>query len=107
VVIQQYDIWLVNLDPTIGSEIRKTRPCTIISPAEMNGTLRTVQVAPLTSNRRQYPWRIYTVFQGKKGAVALDQIRSIDKRRLVKHLGMLKSDSIQNLKQILHEMLVA
>jgi len=105
-VIQQYDIWLVNLDPTVGSEIQKTRPCVIISPQEMNSQLRTIQIAPMTSNTRQYPWRIYTSFHGKKGAVALDQIRCIDKRRLIKRLGALEPDSIQKLKQTLHEMLI-
>ncbi|MDQ6966391.1 MAG: type II toxin-antitoxin system PemK/MazF family toxin [Mariprofundaceae bacterium] len=105
-VIQQYDIWLVNLDPTIGSEIQKTRPCVIISPQEMNRQLRTIQISPMTSNTRQYPWQIYTEFHEKKGAVALDQIRCIDKRRLVKHLGALDLDSIQRLKKTLHEMLI-
>jgi len=105
-VIQQYDIWLINLDPTVGSEIQKTRPCVIISPPEMNRQLRTVQIAPMTSNIRQYPWRIYTRLHEKKGAVALDQIRCIDKRRLIKHLGELQLDSIKKLKQTLHEMLI-
>jgi mRNA interferase MazF len=105
-VIQQYDIWLVSLDPTVGSEIHKTRPCVIISPQEMNGQLRTVQIVPMTSNTRQYPWRTYTEFHGKKGAIALDQIRCIDKRRLIKHLGALEIDSIKKLKHTLHEMLI-
>ncbi|MDX8395455.1 MAG: type II toxin-antitoxin system PemK/MazF family toxin [Mariprofundaceae bacterium] len=105
-VVQQYDIWLVNLDPTIGSEIQKTRPCIIISPQEMNKQLRTIQIAPMTSNMRQYPWRIYTEFHGKKGAAALDQIRCIDKRRLVKHLGTLDLGTIKKLKHTLHEMLI-
>ena len=105
-VIHQYEIYLVNLDPTAGSEIRKTRPCVIISPDEMNQGLRTVQIAPMTTNTRQYPWRVQTRLQNKKGAIALDQIRSIDKRRLVKHLGALHNGEIQDLKKILHQMLI-
>jgi len=105
-VVRQYEIYLINLEPTVGSEIRKTRPCVIISPDEMNQSLRTVQIAPMTSNTRHYPWRILTTFQNKKGSVALDQIRSIDKQRLVKCLGMLHPGKIRNLKEILHQMLI-
>ncbi|MDX8389330.1 MAG: type II toxin-antitoxin system PemK/MazF family toxin [Mariprofundaceae bacterium] len=106
-VIEPYEIWLTNLDPTVGSEIRKTRPCVIISPYEMNKGLRTIQIAPLTSNTRLYPWRVQTAFQEKDGTIALDQIRSIDKRRLIKRLGTLQPDTVQKLKQTLYEMLIA
>ncbi len=105
-VINQYDIFLVNLDPTIGSEIRKTRPCIIISPAEMNEHLRTVQIAPMTSTTRTYPWRVSITFQGKKGMVAIDQIRTIDKRRLIKQLGKTTVNVPKKIKRIIDEMLV-
>jgi len=107
VKVKQYDVYFVNLDPTIGSEIKKTRPCVVISPDEMNAYLRTIQVAPMTTSSRQYPWRISLVFKGKKGVIAPDQIRTIDKQRLVKKAGSLDSDHIQQLKSILHEMLIA
>ncbi len=83
----RFDIWLVSLDPTKGSEIRKTRPCLIVSPDEMNQWLRTVIVAPMTTAERSYPSRVTISFQGRKGQVALDQLRTIDKTRLVKRLG--------------------
>lgn len=105
--MKQYDIYLVNLDPTIGSEIQKTRPCVIISPDDMNKYLRTVQVAPMTTSPREYPWRVTIVFRRKKGAIAPDQIRTIDKQRLVKKVGALDTDYIRQLKSILHEMLIA
>jgi len=105
--MKQYDIYLVNLDPTVGSEIKKIRPCVIISPDEMNKYLRTVQVAPLTTSSRQYPWRIDIVFKRKKGTIATDQLRTIDKQRLVKKMGALDTDHIRQLKSILHEMLIA
>ncbi len=105
--VKQYDIYLVNLEPAIGSEIKKTRPCVVISPDEMNKHLRTVQVAPMTTSPREYPWRVNIVFKRKKGAIAPDQIRTIDKQRLVKKVGVLDPDYIRQLKSILHEMLIA
>ena len=87
VVICRFDVCLVNLDPTIGHKIKKTRPCLIISPDEMNRFIRTVIIAPMTTAGREYPTRIGTSFQGKKGQIVLDQIRTVDKRRLVKVLG--------------------
>ena len=81
------EIWLVNLDPTIGSEIRKTRPCVIVSPDESNRNLATVIVAPMTTKGRDYPTRIACRFQGKQGQIVLDQLRTVDKVRLVKRLG--------------------
>ncbi len=105
--MKQYDIVYVRLDPTVGSEIRKTRPCLVISPDEMNAALRTVQVAPLTSNPQARPWRIPVVFHAKHGRIALDQIRTIDKSRLVKAGGRASPSTIQHVKSLIHEMLVA
>ncbi|NUM45408.1 MAG: type II toxin-antitoxin system PemK/MazF family toxin [Anaerolineales bacterium] len=86
-VVERFDVFLVNLDPTLGSEIQKTRPCLIISPDEMNRHLATVIIAPMTTKGRNYPSRITCEFQGKAGQVVLDQIRTVDKIRLVKKLG--------------------
>lgn len=85
--VKRYDVWLVGLDPAQGSEIQKTRPCLVVSPDEMNQWLRTVIVAPMTTAQRSYPSRVPIRFQRKQGQVALDQIRTIDKTRLVKRLG--------------------
>jgi mRNA interferase MazF len=106
VVIRQYSVYLVNLDPTQGSEMQKTRPCVVISPDEMNHHINTAQIAPLTSNRREYPWRCPISFNNKDGAVALDHIRSIDKSRIVRRLGTLQLQEIQIIKSIIKEMLV-
>jgi mRNA interferase MazF len=89
VVIQRFDVFLINLDPTIGSEIKKTRPCLIISPDEMNRHIRTVIVAPMTTAGENYPTRIPCKFQNKNGQIVLDQIRTIDKSRLIKKLGLI------------------
>jgi mRNA interferase MazF len=89
VVMNRFDVYLIALDPTVGSEIRKTRPCAIISPDEANRHLNTVIVAPMTTRGRNYPTRIACRFQGKRGHVVLDQIRTVDKGRLVKRLGRL------------------
>ena len=106
VKVEQYSIWLVNLDPTIGAEIRKMRPAVIISPNEMNEVLNTVIIAPMTTKIRDWPTRVKIEFQGKQGEIALDQIRTIDKRRLVKHLGKLDFFAILKIKRIIKEMLV-
>jgi mRNA interferase MazF len=87
--IKRFNVYLVALDPTLGSEIQKTRPCLIISPDEMNRHIRTVIVAPLTSRRRDYPTRVNCTLQGAAGQIVLDQIRTVDKMRLVKRLGKL------------------
>lgn len=87
-VVARFDVYLVNLDPTIGHKIQKTRPCLILSPDEMNSTLATVIVAPMTTKDRNYPTRIAVHFLGKDGQIVLDQIRTIDKARLVKKLGV-------------------
>jgi len=90
-VVKRFDVYLVNLDPTIGSEIKKTRPCLVISPDEMNLNIRTVIIAPMTSAQKEYPTRIYCTFQKKKGQIVLDQLRTIDKARLIKKLGTIAS----------------
>jgi mRNA interferase MazF len=86
-VVKRFDVFLVNLDPTIGSEIKKTRPALVVSPDEMNHHIQTVIIAPMTTKGRPYPTRIACRFQGKDGQVVLDQIRTVDKKRLVKRLG--------------------
>ncbi len=93
-VVQRFDVYLVNLDPTVGSEIKKTRPCLVISPDEMNRWIRTVIVAPMTTKGRPYPTRVLCEFQGKQGQIVLDQIRTVDKSRLVRKLGQI-SESTQ------------
>ena len=89
VVVQRFDVWLVTLDPTVGSEIRKTRPALVVSPDEMNAHIATVIIAPMTTKGRNYPTRVPCTFQGKSGEVVLDQLRTVDKARLVKRLGRL------------------
>ena len=89
-VVKRFDVFLINLDPTVGSEIRKTRPCLIISPDEMNRYIRTVIVAPMTTAGKDYPTRVRCLFQGKKGQIVLDQIRTIDKSRLIKKIGTIE-----------------
>ena len=86
-VVKRFEVYLVNLDPTVGSEIRKARPCLIISPDEMNRHIATVIVAPMTTKGRDYPTRVKCAFQGKTGQIVLDQIRTVDKVRLVQKLG--------------------
>ena len=88
-VVQRFDVWLVTLDPTVGSEIRKTRPALVVSPDEMNAHIATVIIAPMTTKGRNYPTRVPCTFQGKSGEVVLDQLRTVDKARLVKRLGQL------------------
>ena len=90
-VVKRFDVYLVNLDPTVGSEIQKTRPCLVISPDEMNRNIRTVIIAPMTSAQKDYPTRVSCTFTKKQGQIVLDQIRTIDKKRLVKKLGTLDS----------------
>ena len=101
--LNQYQIVLVNLDPTIGSEIKKTRPCVIISPNEMNKYLRTLVVAPMTTTSRKYPTRIEVKHEGKIGWIVIDQIRTIDKQRIVKILGRLSKPEVKEVKSVLEE----
>lgn len=98
------EIWLVSLGPAVGSEIRKSRPCLIISPNEMNFHLRTVIVAPMTTVERPYPTRIPVAFQGRRGQVALDQLRAVDRARLVKRLGAVSSKTAHAVSDCLIEM---
>jgi len=98
------DIHLVRLDPTLGSEIKKTRPCVVVSPDELNEHLRTVIVAPMTTGGHAYPWRIRCRFQKRSGFVALDQLRTVDQERLVRRLGEIGTDSLTEVLQRLQEM---
>ncbi len=86
-MVARYEIWLVRLDPGEGAEIRKTRPAIVVSPNEMNNALKTVLMCPMTSTRRGWPTRVETSFQGKAGEIAIDQMRAVDRKRLVKKLG--------------------
>jgi mRNA interferase MazF len=105
-VVRQYDIVLINLDPTVGHEIKKVRPCAVISPDEMNRHIDTVIIAPMTSRSHAYPTRVPLRFKGKDGWVVLDQIRTVDKARLIKKLGRLQPEIVQTVKAVLQEMLV-
>ena len=105
-VVSQYDVFLVNLDPTIGREIKKTRPCLIISPDEMNRHIGTVIIAPMTTKSRVYPTRIEVTFKRKAGWIVLDQIRTVDKRRLLQKLGTIANPTILEVKTTLSEMLI-
>lgn len=100
---RRFEVWLVNLDPTQGSDINKTRPCVVVSPDELNRYLHTVTVAALTSSPRSYPSRVDCQFQGKNGQVALDHIRSVDKSRLVKKLSTLDAATAQDMCERLVE----
>lgn len=103
-VAKRFEVFLVNLDPTIGREIKKTRPCLVISPDEMNRQIGTVIVAPMTTKGRGYPSRVACRFQGKDGEVVLDQIRAVDKARLVKRLGTISASVQKQTLEILAEM---
>jgi mRNA interferase MazF len=104
--MEQYSICLVNLDPTIGHEIKKTRPCVIVSPDELNNHISTIIIAPMTTKSHAYPTRVPLTFQGKKGWIVLDQIRAVDKRRAITKLGKLTLNKITEVKNIINEMLV-
>lgn len=92
-VVERFDVYLVSLDPTVGGEIKKTRPCLVISPDEMNRWIKTVIVAPMTTKGQPYPTRVLCEFQGKEGQVVLDQIRTVDKSRLVQKLGRISKST--------------
>lgn len=104
--ISQYHIYLVNLDPSVGHEIKKTRPCLVISPDEMNENIETVIIAPMTTKSHKYPTRIPITTQNKKGWIVLDQIRTIDNRRIIKKIGKINNDTIREVKSVIKEMLV-
>ena len=103
-VVKRFDVYLVNLDPTVGSEIKKVRPCLVISPDEMNHWIATVIVAPMTTRGRPYPTRVACRFQGKEGQIVLDQIRTVDKSRLVRKLGRISESTQENVLGTLAEM---
>ena len=103
-VAKRFDVFLVNLDPTVGSEIQKTRPCVVISPDEMNRHIATVIVAPMTTKGQPYPTRVACHFQGKDGQIVLDQIRTVDKTRLLQHLGQISLNEQKAVLDILVEM---
>lgn len=102
-VVNQYEVVLVNLNPTVGSEIRKTRPCVVISPIELNRNLNTIVVAPMTTISNEYPTRVDVFFKGISGKIAVDQIRTIDDRRVVKKLGKINQEEVVNLKEIIRQ----
>ena len=104
--IKQFEIVLVNLDPTVGSEIQKTRPCVVVSPNEMNKHLKTVIVCPMTTKSRKYPTRIEVKHNGKMGWIVVDQIRTIDKKRIIKPLGRLSTPEFKELKSVFKETFV-
>lgn len=106
VELNQYEVVLVNLDPTIGSEIQKTRPCLILTPNEMNRHLQTITVAPMTTQKRDYPTRIPVFIEKKQGWVVLDQIRTIDRNRVIKKLGQISKDEVVQCKKVIRQMLV-
>jgi mRNA interferase MazF len=104
--INQYDIVLVNLDPTMGSEMKKTRPCVVLSPNEMNKYLQTIVVAPMTSSSKAYPTRVEVRHHAQKGWIAIDQIRTIDRIRIVKRFESLTDKEIVKVKDVIQETFV-
>ncbi len=102
--VKRFDVYLVNLDPTVGSEIQKTRPCLVVSPDEMNRHIATVIVAPLTTKGRSYPTRVACRFQDKDGQIVLDQLRTVDKVRLVRRLGQVGVETQRAVLAVLAEM---
>lgn len=106
-VVRRFDVYLIALDPTVGSEIQKTRPCVVVSPDEMNRSIRTVIVAPMTTTGRLYPTRVQVEFQGKQGQIVLDQLRTVDKTRLVRKLGDIDEETRDATLNGLQEMFAA
>lgn len=105
-IAQQYEVFIVNLDPTVGSEIKKTRPCVIISPDEMNKYLDTVVIAPITSQSKSYPSRVLIKLEGNENWFVIDQIRTIDKSRLTKRISKLNQKEIIAIKHVIKETFV-
>jgi mRNA interferase MazF len=103
-VVKRFEVWLINLDPTVGSEIKKSRPCLIVSPEAINKYLNTIIAAPMTSTIKGYPTRVACTFQKINGEIALDQVRAVDKKRLIKKLGSLDTDTNNVVCEILQEM---
>ena len=104
--IDQYDIVLVDLNPTMGSEMKKTRPCVVVSPNEMNKHLRTIIIAPMTSSLKNYPTRVKVIHNSKEGRIALDQIRTVDRLRVVKAFDSISKSEVKQVKNILKEIFV-
>lgn len=103
-VVRRFEVYLVNLDPTVGSEIQKTRPCVVVSPDEMNRHIRTVIVAPMTTKGQPYPTRVPCRFAGKEGQIVLDRLRTVDKARLVRRLGEIDPEMGRMVLAVLAEM---
>ena len=104
VVVKRFDVYLVNLDPTIGAEIQKTRPCLIISPDEMNAYIQTTIIAPMTTKARSYPTRVSCRFEGKDAHIVLDQLRTVDRSRLIKRLGRISPATQKHVLAVLAEL---
>src|SRR5687767_9651339 len=100
-VVKQFEVYLIDLEPTIGREMQKRRPCLVVSPNEMNNVLRTAIIAPMTTRRKTYPTRVACKFEGQDGWVALDQIRTVDHDRLIKYLGTIDVRTQQNVLKVL------
>ena len=105
-IVQQYEVFIVNLDPTVGSEIKKTRPCVILSPDEMNKYLDTIVIAPITSQSKNYPTRVMIILEGNDNWAVIDQIRTIDKSRLIKKITQLNQKEITAIKKVIRETFV-
>ena len=105
-MVKQYEVYMLNLDPTIGSEMNKVRPCVVISPNEMNKYLSNIIIAPMTSTVKGYPTRVEVNFGGKNGEIVLDQIKTVDKKRIVKLLGNIDKKDIKEIKRVIKEMLI-
>lgn len=105
--LEQYEIYWISLDPTVGSEMAKVRPCVIISPNEMNQFLRTVIIVPITSTLKNYPWRINCLVANRTGSIATDQIKVVDTTRIGSKIGTLSNEEISTLKEVFQKMLIA
>jgi mRNA interferase MazF len=103
-MVKRGEVWLAALDPTVGNEIQKTRPCVVVSPDEMNRHLRTAIVAPMTTGSRSAPFRVAVTFQGKSGLILPDQMRTIDRARLVKRMGRIDAATFRSVLEVLNEM---
>ena len=103
-MVNRGDVYLINLDPTVGSEVQKTRPCVVVSPDEMNQYIRTIVIAPMTTKPRNYKSRVAIDFDNKQGQIMLDQIRTIDKKRLITKLGILSVKELKAVLSVLQEM---
>jgi mRNA interferase MazF len=104
VVVHRFGVYLVNLDPVVGSEMQKVRPCLVVSPDEMNRHIRTVIIAPMTTTSKDYPTRVSCTFGKKQGQIVLDQIRTVDKTRLIQHLGSIDPEAQSAVVSTLHKM---